>query len=104
MELSELKVISYELINDYENADDVKLELVYGRDENYKQIERWAIRSRGAALGRKPDKNGYYQFQLEPLPSSRSERYYKEFRFESSQAALDFWNKHRANILATSRE
>lgn len=34
------------------------------------------------------------EFEIEPIPSSRSDDFINQHRFNSAQEALDFWNKN----------
>lgn len=97
-DLADLKVASYELLYDEAESTLVLLEMVRGRG-----CIRWAIRRHSSALG-KTAIHGRHFFQIEPLPSSRDDDYYEEYRWPTAEAALTFWNENRPNIIATSAE
>jgi hypothetical protein len=68
-------------------------------------IERWAIRiGDQQALGKTADKDGFYSFDIESLPSSRDDDYYEEYRWLSAEEAFIFWQKNRHIIAATGPE
>jgi hypothetical protein len=98
MKLDDLKVMSYELELDKDTDFSISLECVPGIG-----CERWAIRWAQNTLGKTPV-NGFYLFSHEPLPSSRDDAYYKEYRWKTAQKALLFWLNRRSHIVATSRE
>ena len=77
----------------------VHLELVYGLDDRGKTIERWAIRQGGNVLRKTPNDEGMYFFEYEPMPSSRDDEFYKEFRWDTKEDAYDFWERNRHRIV-----
>lgn len=77
MKLKDLKPVKYQIRND------IFIELAYGRDN----IERWKIMLGGiSCLSKK-----YKEFEVEPQPSSRTDEYLKDHRFDSAEEALEFW-------------
>lgn len=96
--LHDLKVMTYELEYDPIAQHSITLARVPGRN-----CERWAIRNGGFALG-KIEIDGIFLFALEPMPSSRDEAYYREYRWSSAVQALRFWNENRHRIVATYAE
>lgn len=48
--------------------------------------EKWAVRYFGLCLNKES------QWEFEPLPSSRTDAFYKDFRFDSLQEAIDAFN------------
>lgn len=93
-----LTPIQYELEFDEESMTEITLDRVRGIG-----CFRWAIRNMEMALG-KTLKGGCYHFSPEILPSSREDEYYREFRWETKEEALEFWIENRPRILATPRE
>jgi hypothetical protein len=56
-------------------------------------VTKWAIRRRGDCMSKK---NG--NFDYEPQPSSRDEKYFKEYRFDTPEEAATAYKKfHSAN-------
>jgi len=99
MKLEDLKILQYELDFDDTRGDSIILERIYGIN-----CERFGIRRGGSVLGKEPDEYGYFHFQREPIPSSRDDEFYAEYRWSSVEEALEFWNTNRAGIIATSSE
>jgi hypothetical protein len=83
-EFAGLKVLSVELVPDGRGGALVTLERAPQRDGP----DRWAIRRGGNALGRDGE------FEYEPLPSSRTEKFYRKYRFATVEEALKIWRKH----------
>jgi hypothetical protein len=54
----------------------------------------WAIKKNGFCL----NKNSKF-FEYEPLPSSRTEIYYRNHRFPTKEEAFEFYNKNENKIL-----
>jgi len=54
-------------------------------DEFQKPIS-WAIRKSSLCLSKKTK-----EWEYEPMPSSRDDEYYEEFRFSSLEEAITFW-------------
>lgn len=97
---NDLKVLVYELERDDLTRESITLDRVYGI---YR--ERWAIRAHlSEALGKTPDEGGYFLFSIEPMPSSRDEKYFQEYRWRTLDDALRFWNENRPRIVATVQE
>ncbi len=86
MNLSDLKIISYEL------EPGVVLSRTLG---NYG--EKWAIYRNKFCLCKKII-DGKYYFILEPNPSSRTGKHLREHRFESPEKAFKFWIENRLLI------
>ena len=80
--IDNLRVLAYEL-DSWENVIDVRLESVGQLDGS----EKWAIREEGCCL----NKQGEWEF--EPLPSSRTDDFYDRCRWDTADAALEFWNQ-----------
>lgn len=100
MKLEDLKILQYGLGFDDTRLDSIILERIYGIN-----CERFGIRrAGGSVLGKEPDEHGYFHFQWEPIPSSRDDEFYAEFRWSSAEEALEFWNTNRAKIVATNSE
>ena len=75
-----LKVLVYEL-DFWSYSIDVRLECVQQIDGP----DLWAIREKGCCL----NKQG--EWEIEPIPSSRTSTFYKRCRWKSAEAALKFW-------------
>jgi len=90
MNLNDLTVWSYLLENDMDRGKLILLE----RTSIDPHPEKWAIRYCGLCLSKQKKK-----FCCETLPSSRDEKYYKEFRFDSEQEAITFWADKRGEII-----
>lgn len=82
--MQNLKVLVYEL-DVWKDAIEVRLECV--RQINGPDL--WAIREKGCCL----NKQG--EWELEPIPSSRTDAFYKRCRWETAEDALKFWNNGR---------
>jgi len=78
--MENLKVSVYEL-EFWEGTIDVRLERVQQIDGS----DLWAIREKGCCL----NKQG--EWEIEPIPSSRTSAFYKRCRWKSAEAALKFW-------------
>ena len=75
--MENLKVSVYEL-DFWEGTIDVRLERVQQIDGS----DLWAIREKGCCL----NKQG--EWEIEPIPSSRTSAFYKRCRWKSAEAAL----------------
>lgn len=82
MKLADLKILSYQLGGDM--AYPVKLDCVSSRNGP----ERWAVRCGEQCMSI----NG--EWDHEPMPSNRDDRFYATFRFATPEAAIDCWNLH----------
>jgi len=89
MKIDDLKVLQYELT--FSPTETITIELRHGCDG-----EKWAITKTGYAAFSKKHK----AFVIEPIPSSRTDEYLDDTRFNTAQDALDFWEN--ANALATN--
>jgi hypothetical protein len=78
--MENLKALVYEL-DFWECTIDVRLERVRQIDGS----DLWAIREKGCCL----NKQG--KWEIEPIPSNRTNAFYKRCRWESVEAALKFW-------------
>ena len=96
--LTDLKILQYELAFDPGRLVSVVLERVRSFTG-----DKWAIRRGGCALGKTPVE-GFFYFDLEPMPSSRDANYLLDHRWPSAEKALEFWNRGRNYILATAKE
>jgi len=94
--MNNLKVLEYELLFDQETLRSITIQC----RRSYSG-ERWSINDGQMSLGKTPDRNGYFVFSIEPLPSSRNDKYYLEYRFNTVASAYMFWLKNRPKILAT---
>jgi len=99
--MKNLKVTEYELAWDQPSLRAVSLQLRRGH-----YGERWAIvqDDTGSCLGKTPNEYGYFTFDYEPLPSSRDDDYFREYRFDTAESAYRFWQENREWILATPAE
>jgi len=98
--LKSLKITEYELMWDQSSLRRVSLQLRRGLG-----CERWAIvQNTGNCLGKTPNEHGYFTFDYEPLPSSRDDDYFREYRFVTPEEAYQFWQENRCWILATPAE
>lgn len=90
--LEDLKVIEYELAVVDGFFYNVTLRLRSGINR-----ERWSISLGDSCLSKTPDERGRLGFEFELIPSSRTEDYYREYRFDTAENAYRFWleNKHR---------
>lgn len=89
-----LKVLSMELASDDLGAPLVTLERVAQRAGP----DRWAIRRSGAVLGRD------LEFDYEPLPSSRDDTFYANYRYATPADALRVWVDHIDHVQQQARE
>ena len=64
-------------------------------DETTNQPVTWAVR-----LGRSVMSNITGDFDYEPMPSSRDDDFFKEYRFSSPEEAAKCWEKHYAKVVA----
>lgn len=80
--MENLKVLVYEL-DGWKDLIEVRLECVKQIDGS----DLWAIREKGFCL----NKQG--EWEIEPIPSSRTSAFYKRCRWKSAEAALTFWRK-----------
>lgn len=80
--MENLKVLVYEL-DGWKDLIEVRLECVKQIDGS----DLWAIREKGCCL----NKQG--EWEIEPIPSSRTNAFYKRCRWNSAEAALKFWHK-----------
>ena len=80
--MENLKVLVYEL-DGWKDLIEVRLECVKQMDGS----DMWAIREKGCCL----NKQG--EWEIEPIPSSRTSAFYKRCRWNSAKAALKFWRK-----------
>ena len=80
--MENLKVLVYE-IDGWKDLIEVRLECVKQMDGS----DMWAIREKGCCL----NKQG--EWEIEPIPSSRTSAFYKRCRWNSAEAALKFWRK-----------
>ena len=94
-----MKPVKYELFWDEEYRQGVYIEQRRSWD-----VIRWAIVGYAGVLGKTPNRDGMFRIKLEPLPSSRDEKFLNEYRWESVEDANQFWLDNRPRILATSRE
>lgn len=94
MAMNGLKVLSMELVSDDLGAPLVTLERVAQRGGP----DRWAIRRSGAVLGRD------LEFDYEPLPSSRNDVFYANYRYATQADALHVWVDHVAHLQQQARE
>lgn len=78
--MENLKVLVYEL-DGWKDLIEVRLECVKQMDGS----DMWAIREKGCCL----NKQG--EWEIEPIPSSRTSAFYKRCRWKSAEAALKFW-------------
>jgi hypothetical protein len=78
--MENLKIMSYQL-DGWQDLIDVCLERVKQRAGP----DLWAIREKGACL----NKQG--EWEIEPIPSSRTKAFFKRCRFKSAEAAFMFW-------------
>lgn len=88
MKLSDLIISQYVLV------DDGPLGPAYVTMDRVPQREGpplWAIRESGACL----NKQG--EWELEPMPSSRTKAFFKRCRWKSAEAALAFWVKSKCD-------
>lgn len=86
--MKRLRVMSYQL-EEWKDIIDVRLERMVQSDGS----ELWAIREKGYCL----NVNGEWEY--EPLPSSRDQRFFKRCRFKTLEQAVSFWfngNHHSA--------
>ena len=95
----QLKVLQYELEFDDGRLENISLNRIYGIP-----YERWGIRYNGSVLGKTPDEKGFYFFIREPMPSSRDDAFYAEFRWNSAEEALEFWDKNRKMIIVNDSD
>lgn len=99
-----LKISEYTLLFDEKSLRTVVLKLRQRRLPDGRIVDLWAISQSGDCLGKTPDQHGYFTFDFEPLPSSRDELHYQEYRFDSAEEAYQFWLDNRPKILATQDE
>ncbi len=78
----ELEIASYQIFGTG-LLDRVVIDLV-GNPEN---VVRWAIRQAGFCLNRKGD------WEYEPIPSSRTEAFFKRCRFNTLEDAVAAWKR-----------
>jgi hypothetical protein len=78
--MEKLKILVYEL-DGWKDLIEVRLECVKQIDGS----DLWAIREKGCCL----NKQG--EWEIEPIPSSRTSAFYKRCRWKSPEAALKFW-------------
>jgi len=97
--IQNLKITEYELLFDKPALRSVVLQLRRGRG-----CERWSISRAGDCLSKTPNEHGYFTFDYEPLPSSRDDEYYHEYRFDTAEEAYQFWVDNRSKIPATQTE
>lgn len=96
MNVSELLITEYELHVFYESE--------YERDvvtlrRTSKNPERWAIYHNPFVLNKK---NG--RFCYDPLPSSREDNYFKTYRFDTAEEAIQYWEKLYASQFFPSEQ
>lgn len=88
MKLSDLTISQYVLV------DDGPLGPAYVTLDRVPQREGmplWAIRESGACL----NKQG--EWELEPMPSSRTKAFFRRCRWKSAEVALAFWVKNKCD-------
>lgn len=83
---NQLEVASYFLSTPNKHPF-TKLEKMYNPDQGH----TWAIRTAGGDVLSKKS----LSFEHEPLPSSRDEQFYQEFRFATVDEALECWNGYQ---------
>jgi len=79
----DLEIIAYQLQHDEFACINVTLNLRRG-DHGAK---RWAISEMGYVLNKKG------RWEMEPIPSSRTDAFYRRCRFDTAEEALAFWRK-----------
>jgi hypothetical protein len=90
MDLKELMIWTYALYYDEYRSDFYTLT----RTSLPPKPEKWGIYWNSCPLSKKE-----ICFCYDIQPSSREDDYYEEFRFDSAQEALDFWNKHKDKLI-----
>lgn len=83
--IEDLKVMSYLLKEDKEQAIITTLERAFKRDSN----DKWAIRALGHCL----NKYGFWEFEV--LPSNRDDDFLERCRWNTAEEALEFWKKYK---------
>ena len=92
--INELKVLEYELKHVTEKLTSIKLVRVRGIN-----CERWEIRAFDhLVLGKHPHEDGQFYFSIDPLPSSRDDHFFKEYRWNAAEKAYKFWMKNKNKI------
>jgi hypothetical protein len=83
--LADLTVLEYQLWTEPDGHSSVRLCRVaqHGPD-------RWAVRYGSECLGT----NG--KFAYEPMPSSRTDKWFAKYRFDTAEDALAAWDRHVA--------
>lgn len=82
--------VAYLLKFDSQRLEQTKIEATLF-DDNGKPTS-WAIRKSGTCFSKITN-----EFHYEPLPSSRDEDFFNEFRFNSEREALICWNNREIN-------
>lgn len=82
--LSTLEIGSYILKKEYRNT--ISLVRVGGIDKDGMAINRWMIKGPGSSC---LSKSG--EWDIEPLPSSRSDHYIEKHRWTDPEEAYSFW-------------
>lgn len=102
------KITEYELLH-IPMGISIRLKLRYSADGHSGVFEkraitreRWSINRGESALCKIPNQHGFFEFHYEPLPSSRDETYYEQYRFDSDNEAVGFWEYNRHRILTTN--